>query len=53
MYYEDDYAEFYSNTKLTITEMRQFPEMGKYSDEELLQFAENIYDLAVLTKKII
>ncbi len=53
MYYEGDYAEFYAKTKLTIEEMRNFPEMEKYSDNELLQVAENIYDLAVLTRKII
>ena len=50
---EDDYAEFYAKTKLTIEEMKNFPELKKYSDDELSQIAESIYDLAVLTKKII
>lgn len=49
----DAFKENYLKTKLTLEEMRTFKEFQKYSDEELLSIAEEMFDLAVLLKKII
>ena len=48
----DAFEEVYSKTKLTLDEMRRFPELKKYSDEELKVIGDDIFDLAVLFKKI-
>lgn len=50
---EDNYAEFYSSTKLTIAEMRQFPKMEKYTNEQLEEIADKVFDLALLIKTLI
>lgn len=49
----DAFKENYLKTKLTLEEMRTFKEYQKYSDEELLSIAEEMFDFAVLLKKII
>ena len=49
----DAFKESYLKTKLNLEEMRNFKEFQKYSDEELLSIAEEMFDLAVLLKKII
>ena len=49
----DAFKESYLKTKLNLEEMRTFKEFQKYSDEELLSIAEEMFDLAVLLKKII
>ncbi len=47
----DPYQDYYVHTKLTIAELRQFPELGDKSDEELLVIADRIFDLAILAQK--
>jgi hypothetical protein len=50
---KDGFYELYSKAKLTVMEIKEFPEFKDYSDLELAAIADNIYDLAVLAQKII
>ena len=52
-YEYDAFEEIYSKTKLTVDEIRKYPEFKDYSDSELAALADNIYDLAILAQKII
>ncbi len=49
----DAFKENFLKTKLNLEDMRTFKEFQKYSDEELLCIAEEMFDFAVLLKKII
>jgi len=50
---KDGFYELYSKAKLTVMEIREFPEFKDYSDFELAAIAESVYDLAILAQKII
>ena len=52
-YEKDYYYDFYSESKLTVEDYRQFEEFENLSDDELADLSDMIFDLAVAAQKII
>ena len=50
---KDYYYDFYSESKLTVEDYRQFEEFEDLSDDELAELSDMIFDLAVTAQKII
>ena len=50
---KDYYYDLYSESKLANDEIRQFPEFVNLSDEELSELSDQIFDIAIVAKKII
>ena len=49
---EQTYRDFYLRSKITIDELKQFPDFKKRTDEELTEICECLFDLAVLYQQI-
>lgn len=50
---KDYYYDFYSESKLTVEDYRQFEEFENLSDDEIAELSDMIFDLAVTAQKII
>jgi hypothetical protein len=50
---DDLYYDLYKESKITVKELRQLPELEGMSDEELEVLADQLFDLAVAAQKII
>ncbi len=50
---DDVYYDLYKESKITLKELKQLPELEGMSDEELQALADQLFDLAVAAQKII
>lgn len=48
----DPYRDYYAKCKLSLKELRQFPEFADVHDEELMVIADRLFELAILAQKI-
>jgi hypothetical protein len=48
---QDVYEQLFYKAKLTINELREFPQLESYSDEELEVISNEIFKLAMWTQK--
>ncbi len=50
---KDVYYDLYQATKITIEELKQFPELDGMTEAELEVLADQLFDLAIAVQKII
>ena len=50
---DDLYYDLYKESKITVKELRELPELEGMSEEELEVLADGLFDLAVAAQKII
>lgn len=49
---EQTYRDFYLRSKITVDELKQFPDFRNRTDEELREICDSLFDLAVLYQQI-
>jgi hypothetical protein len=49
---EKTYRDFYLRSKITLDELKQFPDFKNRTDEELAEICDSLFDLAVLYQQI-
>jgi hypothetical protein len=47
------YYDLYKESKITIAELREFAVYQDWSDEQLQELSDQLFDLAILAQKII
>jgi hypothetical protein len=49
---KDVYYDLYKASKITITELREFEVYSDWSDEQLQELSDQLFDLAIVAQKI-